>query len=130
MVILLRLRPALLMWTVVALLAPLAALSGAQAANSQKKAETGKKKAMSGSSLTGCLDEKEGRYILVDDRSLNPVADLEADGFPTEGFAKHMGHKVTVQGTSNATGTRPMFKVRSIETISETCAPTPQVDKK
>jgi hypothetical protein len=29
------------------------------------------------------------------------MADLEADGFPTEGFAKHMGHKVTVRGTSN-----------------------------
>ena len=76
------------------------------------------------------MDEKEGHYILVDDRSLSPVADLEADGFPTEGFAKHMGHKVTVRGTSNSGSTRPVFKVRSIETISETCAPKPQSDKK
>jgi hypothetical protein len=58
------------------------------------------------------------------------VADLEADGFPTEGFAKHVGHKVTVRGTSNPANTRPVFKVRSIETISETCAPTTQSDKK
>jgi hypothetical protein len=118
------------MWTVFALLAPLAGLSGAQAANGQKKVETGKRRATTGASLTGCLDEKEGHYILVDDRSLEPVADLEADGFPTEGFAKHMGHKVTVQGTSNTTGTRPVFKVRTIETVSETCAPTPQAEKK
>ena len=67
---------------------------------------------------------------LVDDRNLSPAADLEADGFPTEGFAKHVGHKVTVRGTSSSGSTRPVFKVRSIDTLSETCAPTPQSDKK
>ncbi len=119
----------LVMLTVLAVLAPAASLSAAQAPSSQKKAPAGKKNAASGSSLTGCVDEKEGHYILVDDRSLNPVADLEADGFPTEGFAKHMGHKVTVRGTSTSGSTRPVFKVRSIETVSETCVPTPQSDK-
>jgi hypothetical protein len=74
-------------------------------------------------SLTGCIDERDGRYVLVDDRNLNPVANLEADGFPTEGFAKHMGHKVTVRGTSIPGGTLPNFKVRSIETVSDTCVP-------
>jgi hypothetical protein len=83
-----------------------------------KKEQKGKE-----SSLTGCVDEHEGRYILVDDRALQPIADLEADGFPTEGFAKHMGHKVTVRGTSIPGGTRPMIKVRSIQTVSDTCAP-------
>ena len=80
--------------------------------------------------MTGCVDEKDGHYILVDDRGLNPMADLEAEGFPTEGFAKHMGHKVTVRGTSNSGSARPLFKVRSVETVSETCAPTTQTDKK
>jgi len=96
----------------------------------QKKEQTGTKKAVPGSSLSGCIDQQDGHYVLVDDRNLSPVADLEADGFATEGFAKHMGHKVTVRGTSNSANTRPVFKVRSIETISETCAPTPQSDKK
>jgi hypothetical protein len=117
------------MLTVFAVLTPSANLSAAQAPNSQQKAPGSKKKAASGASLSGCVDEKEGHYILVDDRSLNPVADLEADGFPTEGFAKHVGHKVTVRGTSSSASARPVFKVRSIETISETCAPTPQSDK-
>lgn len=76
-----------------------------------------------GSSLTGCVDEQDGRYVLTDDRTLMPVANLEADGFPTEGFAKHVGHKVTVRGTSNPGTPIPVFKVRSIETISDTCAP-------
>src|SRR5260221_5093136 len=44
-------------------------------------------------SLTGCIDQQDGRYVLVNDRNLSAVALLEADGFPTEGFAKHMGHK-------------------------------------
>ena len=113
-----------------AVLAPSASLAAARAPNSQEKAPAGKKKAASGSSLSGCVDQQEGHYVLVDDRSLSPVADLEADGFPTEGFAKHMGHKVTVRGTSNSGSTRSVFKVLSIETVSETCAPTPQSDKK
>lgn len=80
--------------------------------------------------LTGCVDQQEGRYVLTDDRTLSPVADLEADGFPTEGFAKHVGHKVTIRGISSSGSARPVFKVRTIETVSETCAPNTQSDKK
>jgi hypothetical protein len=76
-------------------------------------------------SLTGCIDQQEGRYVLVDDHTLSAVAILEADGFPTEGFAKHMGHKVTIRGTSSPAGALPIFKVRGIETVSDTCAPEP-----
>jgi hypothetical protein len=82
-----------------------------------------KKAPPSGTSLTGCVDEQDGHYILTDDRELTPIANLEADGFPQEGFAKHMGHKVTVRGTSSPGDPRPTFKVRSITTVSETCAP-------
>jgi hypothetical protein len=116
--------------TVLGVLPSSASLYATQAPVSQKKPETGKKKAAPDAELSGCVDQQEGHYVLVDDRNLNPVADLEADGFPTEGFAKHVGHKVTIRGTSNSGSTRPVFKVRSIETVSETCAPTPQSDKK
>jgi len=74
-------------------------------------------------SLTGCVDEQEGNYVLLSDRTMNPIANLEPDGFPKEAFAKHVGHKVTVRGTSNAQGTLPLFKVRTIETVSDTCTP-------
>lgn len=74
-------------------------------------------------SMTGCIDEDNGGYVLVDDRELKPIADLVAEGFPTEGFAKHMGNKVIVRGISSPGETRPLFKVRSIETVSDTCAP-------
>jgi hypothetical protein len=76
-----------------------------------------------GTSMTGCVDEQDSRYVLTDDRTLKPIANLEADGFPTEGFAKHLGHKVTVRGIASSDNPLPVFKVRSIETISDTCAP-------
>jgi hypothetical protein len=85
--------------------------------NPQPKAES------KASSLTGCIDEDSGHYILVDDRELKPIADLEADGFPEEGFAKHLGQKVIVRGISSPGDKRPRMKVRSIETTNETCAP-------
>ena len=75
---------------------------------------------------SGCVDEQSGQYVLLDDRSMKPVADLSADGFPTEGFAKYLGHKVTVRGRSTPGSNRPLIKVRSIETVSEICAPKPQ----
>jgi hypothetical protein len=87
-----------------------------QAPKQQKKSETL-------SSMTGCVDQQDGRYVLVDDHGLNQIADLEADGFPLEGFAKHVGHKVIVRGTRAAGDTKPIFKVRTVETVSDTCAP-------
>ena len=72
-------------------------------------------------SMTGCVDEQEGQWVLVNDQSMAVVANLVADGFPAEAFAKHMGHKVMVRGTSSSTGSHTQFRVRTIETISETC---------
>lgn len=87
----------------------------------QKKEQPKAKNASA--SLTGCVDEDEGQYILIDVRSRAPIANLEAEGFPTESFAKHLGHKVTVRGTSNPGAGRPLFRVRSIESVSESCEP-------
>jgi len=81
-------------------------------------------------SLTGCVDEQDGRFVLVDDHTLSPIADLAAEGFPQDGFAKHLGHKVTVRGTSIPGGARPLFRVRSVVAVSDVCAPeSPQAGK-
>lgn len=75
-------------------------------------------------SLTGCIDEQDGKYVLIHDQTRALIANLEADGFPAEGFARHVGHKVTVRGTANPDGAAsPVFKVRTVETLSETCGP-------
>jgi hypothetical protein len=90
----------------------------------QKQEPKKESKAKSNSaSMTGCVDEADGHYILINDRTRAPIANLEAEGFPVEGFAKHLGHKVTVRGTVNPAGDRPLFRVRSIDTISDTCEP-------
>jgi hypothetical protein len=102
----------------------LTGVGGSATASPQKKeapATRAEKKEVS--SLTGCIDQQDERFVLVDERNMKPIANLEADGFPTEGFAKHVGHKVTVRGTSKADGEQRLFKVRGIEAISETCAP-------
>jgi hypothetical protein len=98
------------------------ALTGYAAAQEQKQQPKSASKEKV-TALTGCVDEKEGHYVLVDDRSLSPIASLQAEGFPTEGFAKHLGHKVTMRGISNSAGATPIFTVRSIETVSDVCGP-------
>jgi hypothetical protein len=72
--------------------------------------------------LTGCVDEQDGKWVLVNDQTMAIIAKLAADGFPTEAFAKYMGHKVNVRGTASSDDSGSTFKVREIKTISETCA--------
>lgn len=84
---------------------------------------TKKQPAARPTAMTGCIDEQEGRYILINDQTRDLVAKLEAEGFPVEGFAKHLGHKVTVRGSVASEGSNPVFKVRTIETVSESCGP-------
>lgn len=120
------LRPAVMVLTVLAAFSagPCPAAGAEQDTSKQQSKDKAAPPAKEASaSLTGCVDEQEGSYVLLSDRTMSPIANLEADGFPKEGFAKHVGHKVTVRGTSNTQGALPLFKVRSIETVSETCTP-------
>ncbi len=77
-------------------------------------------------SMAGCVDEQEGRYVLIDERTLSPIADLAAEGFPAEGFAKYLGRRVIVRGTSKPGEARPLFRVRSVEVVSDVCEPQTQ----
>ncbi len=53
-------------------------------------------------------------HVLVDEqRTLTPIANMEAHGFPMEGIARHVGLKVAVRGISDSGTSRPVFKVRS-----------------
>jgi len=74
-------------------------------------------------SLTGCVDEQDGKYVLLDDRMLHKLADLETSiASPEAVFAKHVGHKVTVRG-SKSSEQEGKFKVSSIEDVADVCAP-------
>jgi len=100
---------------------PGAALDSAPSQADRKQEEKKEPSKNSAASMTGCIDEQEGQYVLIDDRTRGTIASLEAEGFEKEVFAKHVGHKVTVRGTSIPGSALPTFRVRSIETISDTC---------
>jgi hypothetical protein len=113
-------------WIPLALSAILVALGSSAAApapQQQQQPQPKKESQSTGDSMTGCVDEQSGRYVLTNDRDLALIAILEADGFPTEAFAKHLGHKVTVRGIVTPGGTQPTIKVRSVTAISDTCGP-------
>jgi hypothetical protein len=111
----------------VALAVILLAIGSSNAVLAAQQEQQPKKESKSpGDSMTGCVDEQNGRYVLTNDSDLALIAILEADGFPTEAFAKHMGHKVTVRGTVIPGGTQPTFKVRSVAAVSDTCSPSPK----
>jgi hypothetical protein len=97
-------------------------------ASAQQKQPSSKQKQTPSKSptaaMTGCVDQQDGRFVLIHDQTRSTIANLEAEGFPDEGFAKHVGHKVTVRGTSSSAGTeRPTFKVRGIQPVSDGCGP-------
>lgn len=71
----------------------------------------------------GCVDEKDGRYVLVEDQTLNEIAELQAVSFEKEGFAKFLGHKVSVRGQMQSEREQPVLRVTSIEVVSGVCAP-------
>lgn len=75
------------------------------------------------SSMTGCVDEKPGRYVLVEDTNLKELVELEPVNFDKENFAKYLGHKVTVRGQMGLDADHAVMKVHSIQNISDTCAP-------
>jgi hypothetical protein len=116
-------RPLVKLVAVVTILAAVIPQTVVASQANDRVAQKSEQKKPDGASLTGCVDQQEGQYVLVDDRDLKVITRLEPEGFPVEGFAKHMGQKVTVRGTNNPGGAHPVFKVRRIETVSETCAP-------
>ena len=100
--------------------------AGAFAQSAPKKQQKKKAVAPQADTLTGCLDQKEGIYVLSEVKQLRPLAKLEAVGFEQEGFAKFVGHQVTVTGKLAGEGSTAVMKVRTIKSIAEFCVPQGQ----
>jgi len=111
---------------VIATVSPMASVADKPEPSTSRESKTSKKKEAQRNarltSLTGCIDEEDGQYVLMDERTRRTIAPLQAASFPQEGFAKYLGHKVTVRGTMPQSGDRPLFQVRSVEKISDVCA--------
>jgi hypothetical protein len=69
--------------------------------------------------LTGCVDEQFGRYILLDNQMVR-FASLQSAGVEKDVFAKYVGHKVRVRGTKSA-GPSARFIVAGITEIADSC---------
>lgn len=102
----------------------LAGSCGLASAQEAKTKEPSRESPASAASMTGCVDEQNGIYVLTKGPDLAVAATLQADGFAAENFAKHLGHTVTIRGTLVAGTDRtapPLFKVRRIDAVSDTC---------
>jgi hypothetical protein len=71
--------------------------------------------------LTGCVDEQNGHYVLLDDQMLK-ITGLQSAGADADVFAKYLGNKVQAKGTRSS-GQDSMFKVTSIERVAGNCGP-------
>jgi hypothetical protein len=83
-------------------------------------AQSGKKRSPAAQTLTGCLDQRDGQYILADEKTLEKRLRLEPAGFDRENFARYVGHKVALTGQKES---EEVFRVREIKTVAETCTP-------
>jgi len=89
-------------------------------------AQNGESRQPSKNTLTGCVDERDGQYVLTNDTDLQTLARLQPEaGSADDNFAKHMGHKVTVRGKLSRDDNPPVMTVRSVAPVSDTCAANP-----
>jgi hypothetical protein len=98
--------------------------AGSPGAQSGEQRKTPKARRNSGeTTLTGCVDQKDGQYVLTEDTTLRTIAELRAASSNQDSFARHLGHRVTVRGELVSDGGRPWMRVRSLETVSQSCTP-------
>jgi len=89
-------------------------------------AQTDKTHKAAKESLTGCIDERQGQYVLTNDVNLQVISRLQpAAGSAEDNFARYLGHKVTVRGKLSRESSPPTMTVENLASISDSCAPNP-----
>lgn len=74
--------------------------------------------------MSGCIDQaSNGTFVLARPEDMEKIVTLHGDSFPDEGFAKDLGHLVKVTGRAGKEGDEPVFRVKKVETVSQTCSP-------
>ena len=105
----------------VVLVGILACLLAQAGSKPSEGAQSGKSATAAAQTLTGCIDEQKGQYVLLDDRMVK-ITSLQSAGSEKEVFAKYVGRKVQVSGTTSAEP-KGVFIVDKIEQISASCGP-------
>jgi hypothetical protein len=89
------------------------------AGNPSQNVPTSKFAPVAQRSLTGCVDEQFGQYVLLDSQMLK-ITGLRSAGPDQDVFAKYVGRKVQVRGTRSS-GPKATFIVTGIARIADTC---------
>jgi hypothetical protein len=103
----------------VVLLGVLICLAAQAAGRPGQGATTSESVSTAPQTLTGCVDERNGQYVLLDNQ-MRKIARLQPAGPDKEVFAKHLGRMVKVRGTKSA-GQNDTFTVTGIEQIPGNC---------
>lgn len=103
----------------VVLLAVLICLAAQAAGKPNQGATTDKSDSRAQQSLTGCMDEQAGQYVLLDNQ-MRKIVRLQPAGSDREVFAKHLGRMVQVKGTQSTTQ-KGTFIVAGIEQVPGNC---------
>jgi hypothetical protein len=101
------------------LLGALFCMAAEVAGNPSQGAPTAKSAPVVQRSLTGCVDEQFGQYVLLDGQMLK-ITNLQSTGSDKDVFAKYLGHEVQVRGTRTS-GPKATFTVTGIVQIADTC---------
>ena len=70
------------------------------------------------SALTGCLDQRGERYVLTSETDMATITQLKGKGFSDDNFARYIGRKVTVHGSTNG----DVFEVVKVTKRADTCS--------
>jgi hypothetical protein len=93
----------------------------APAQPADKKAK--KSPAPSITSITGCVDQRNGGYVLTEDTDMKPIMKLHWEGDQDSMFARHVGHRVTVEGAVSSSETGLVLNVKKVTEVSDSCMP-------
>ena len=67
--------------------------------------------------VSGCLDQSGEQYVLKSETDMTVVTKLKGKGFSDDNFARYVGQKVTVHGTTKG----GVFEVVKVTKLAETC---------
>jgi hypothetical protein len=69
--------------------------------------------------LTGIVDQHEGKFVLADEEEIRPIAVLRGRGFKDTNFARFVGLRVQVSGEMVTEGGQQVLYVPSLSHIKQ-----------
>ena len=94
-----------------------AALLGSPSPKAKKPAKPAAK-----FSMTGCVDQRDEKYVLTEDADLKRTATLKGGALSEDNLARFVGHKVRVEGSSEDVAGGQTIAVDKVVDIADHCS--------